>query len=369
MQQVDILIVGGGIAGLSAAARLARQASIVVCEAEAAPGVHASGRSAAFAHFDMDAPLVRALTAASLPLLPEPGARPHPALFLALAGQESALDLLEGHYRRWSPSVRRLSVEEARALVPVLRAEAIAGALHDPDGRKLDAHALLETHRKALRAAGGTLATDAPVTGLRRAGERWIVDTPGASYAARTVVNAAGAWVDRVAALAGVAPIGIRPLRRTVITFDVAQDVAAWPFTKTVGPGFYIEPEGRGRLLASPMDEGPSEPCDVQPEEEDVARAAWQVEQATTLAIPRLASRWAGLRSFAPDRLPVCGFDPAAPGFFWLAGQGGFGLQTSPALALATAALATAGPWPDELRAVGVEPKMLAVERLRAAPC
>lgn len=365
MEQVDFLVIGAGIAGLSAAARLARHGRVVVCEAESAPGVHASGRSAAFAHFDMDAWLVRALTAASLPLLEGPGARVHPALFIALRGQEADLARVEAGYREWQPEVRRLSMEEARALVPVLRAEAVIGALLDPAGRKLDAHAMLEGHRRALLDAGGTIATSAPVAAMRREGARWIVDTPGATYAATTVINAAGAWADSVAKIAGAAPLGIRPLRRTVITFDVPQDVSAWPFTKTVGPGFYIEPEGRGRLLACPMDEHPSDPCDAQPEEEDVALAAWNVEQATTLTIPRFASKWAGLRSFAPDRLPVAGFDPAAPGFLWLAGQGGFGLQTSPAIALAAEALATGGAWPEELTAVGAAAEMLAVERLR----
>ncbi|WP_370187047.1 NAD(P)/FAD-dependent oxidoreductase [Qipengyuania sp.] len=369
MKQVDFLVVGAGIAGLSAAARLARHGTTLVCEAEDAPGVHASGRSAAFAHFDMESWLVRALTAASLPLLAEPGARVHPALFVALEGQQAELDRLEADYREWAPQLQRLSVAEAQEHVPILRDDegGIAGALLDPEGRKLDAHALLEGHRKALLAAGGTLATAAPVTAMRHDGECWIVETPRASHAARVVVNAAGAWVDAVARRAGIAPIGIRPLRRTVITFDVPMDVSAWPFTKTAGPGFYIEPEGTRRLLASPMDEGESEPGDVQPEEEDIALAAWRVEQATTLSIPRLAGKWAGLRSFAPDRLPVAGFDPAAPGFFWLAGQGGFGLQTSPAMALAVEALATGGAWPDELRAVGVKAEMLAVERLRPA--
>lgn len=366
MNDVDFLVIGAGIAGLSAAARLARHGRTVVCEAEAAPGVHASGRSAAFAHFDMDAPLVRALTAASLPLLEEPGARRHPALFIALEGQEADLARVEAGYREWAP-VERLSGQEAQALVPVLKtgADGIIGALLDPNGRKLDAHALLEGHRRALLQAGGLVATNAPVEAIRFAEGRWQIDTPGQSFAAKVVVNAAGAWADNVASLAGVAPVGIRPLRRTVITFDVDQDVSQWPFTKTVGPGFYIEPEGRGRLLACPMDEYPSKACDAQPEEEDVALAAWRVEQATTLTIPRLASKWAGLRSFTPDRLPVAGFDAHAPGFFWLAGQGGFGLQTSPAMALAAEALATGGPWPAELRAVGVTAAKLAKERLR----
>ena len=367
MQTVDFLVIGAGIAGLSAAARLARHGRVVVCEAERSPGVHASGRSAAFAHFDMDAPLVRALTAASMPLLEEPGARRHPALFIALEEQESDLDRVEAGYREWQPDVRRLSSDEARSLVPVLREgkNGIIRALLDEAGRKLDAHALLEGHRHAVLAAGGEIATQSPVTSLRHEAAAWIVDTPANSYAAKVVVNAAGAWADEVARLAGVALLGLTPLRRTVITFDVPDgtDVSAWPFTKTVGPGFYIEPEGRGRLLACPMDEHPSDPCDAQPEEEDDALAAWRVEQATTLAIPRLASKWAGLRTFTSDRLPVCGFDPQAPGFFWLAGQGGFGLQTSPAMALAAEALATGAKWPEELQAVGVMPDQLSPGR------
>ncbi len=371
MQRVDFLVIGAGIAGLSTAARLARHGTVTVCEAEEAPGVHASGRSAAFAHYDMDAKLVRALTAASMPLFDEPGAKVHPALFIALAGQEADLERVEAAYREWQPAVERLSGEEARALVPVLRTDAkgAIGGLLDSEGRKLDAHALLETHRRSLRDAGGTIALASPVTALRRDATRWIVETPGATYSAAVVVNAAGAWADRIALFAGVAPLGIRPLRRTVITFDVphGMNVSAWPFTKTVGPGFYIEPEGTGRLLACPMDEHLSDPCDAQPEEEDVALAAWRVEQATTLAIPRLASRWAGLRTFTPDRLPVCGFDAHAPGFFWLAGQGGFGLQTSPAMALAAEALATDSAWPEELRAVGIAAEMLGLHRFLPA--
>ena len=267
MLQIDYLVIGAGIAGLSAASRLARHGRTVVCEAEAAPGVHASGRSAAFAHFDMDSALVRALTAASIPLLEEPNARRHSALFVALEQQDQTLDRLAYHYSEWSSQARRLSVSEARELVPVLREDRICGALLDENGRKLDAHSMLETHRKALIKNGGSIACGAPVTGMQHDGTRWIVDTPGTSYAAKAVVNAAGAWVDEIAGLAQVKPIGIHPLRRTVITFDVPIDVSAWPFTKTVGPGFYIEPEGAGRLLACPMDEGTSAPCDAQPED------------------------------------------------------------------------------------------------------
>ncbi len=365
MKTVDFLIVGAGVAGLSSGARLARHGSVIVCEAEEAPGMHASGRSAAFAHFDMADPVVCALTAASIPMFEEPAARMHPALFVALEGQEKTLERLARNYRHWVPGVRSLDPKDAVQIMPALRPEAIRGALFHDEGRKLDAHAMLEGHRKALHEAGGLVLTKAPVTAMCHHGGFWTVDTPQGSYRAKIVVNAAGAWVDRVARLASVGPIGIRPLRRTVITFDAPEgrDVAAWPFTKTVGPGVYIEPEGQGRLLACPMDEHPSDPCDAYPEEEDVALAAWRVEQTTTLTVRRIAAKWAGLRSFAPDNRPVAGFDAQAPNFFWLAGQGGFGLQTSPAMALAVEALATHADWPEELRAVGVGPSDLSAAR------
>ncbi len=369
MNTVDFLVVGAGIAGLSAAARLARHGSVAVCEAEGALGVHASGRSAAFAHFGMDDDLVRRLTALSLRHFEEPAARVHPALFIAREDELEALEALAAVHRQWAPDYRRLTGEEAQALVPILRTgpEGVAAALLDPMGRKLDSDAMLQGHRRALKNAGGTIALSAQVERLRHDGTCWIVDTPGESWSARAVVNAAGAWADHVAERAGVAPIGIRPLRRTVITFDgpVGVDVSRWPFVKTVGTGLYFEPEGKGRLLASPMDETPCEACDAQAEEEDVALAAWKMEEATTLTIRHIASRWAGLRSFAPDCRPVAGFDPAAPGFFWLAGQGGFGLQTSPAMALAVEALVMGGDWPEELRDFGVTAEELSVGRLR----
>lgn len=369
MRTVDFLVIGAGIAGLSAAARLARHGHVIVCEGEDAPGVHASGRSAAFAHFGMDDDLVRRLTAASLPHLTPPAAVRHPAMFTARAAELPALAEAEAVHRQWAPNARRISAEEAQAMVPILRVggDGVVGALLDPDGRKLDAHAMLQGHLRALKDAGGDVAVRAPVQAMRHDGNRWIVDTPGNSYAARVVVNAAGAWADQLAALAGVGPIGIRPLRRTVITFAGPEgvDVSPWPFTKTVGTGLYFEPEGRGRLLASAMDETPSAPCDAQPEEEDVALAAWRMEEATTLPIRRIAASWAGLRSFAPDGRPVAGFDPTAPGFFWLAGQGGFGLQTSPAMAMAAEALATGGDWPEELRDFLIEAAAMSPARLR----
>lgn len=374
MRQIETLIIGAGIAGLSAAARLARHGETVVIEAESAPGYHASGRSVTFCHFGIGDRLVKGLTALSresfaapTPQGETPIAKRHPALFVARADERGAIDALEQIHRALSPDYKRLTGTEAAAIVP-LRTEGEAATAHailDPQGYRLDPHAMLQRHIAALRAAGGSLVTEAPATTIVRRRDRWIVDTPGESYSALRIVNAAGAWVDQVAAMAGVAPIGIEPRRRTVIAFDGPADteVTSWPFTKTVGEGFYFLPEGSGRLLASPQDETVSEPCDASPEEIDIATIAWRIEESTTLAVPRIAHSWAGLRSFAPDERPVAGYDAHAPGFFWLAGQGGFGLQTSPAMAMAAEALATGADWPEPLARAGVTPADLAPKR------
>ena len=369
-------MIGGGIAGLSAAARLARHGERVVLEAEAAPGVHSSGRSVAFSHFGLGDALVRGLTALSLDDLSaaphDDRARPaqvHPALHTARIDEMAALDELEAAHRTFAENFERIDREAARELVPVLKTgdDGVAHALLHRAALKLDSDAMLQGHVRDLRATGGALVCDAPVEALRREGERWIVDTPGESYIATIVVNAAGAWADPVARMAGVTPLGLTPLRRTVIQFRAPEgiDVAHWPFTKTVGAGCYLLPEGNARLLASAMDEGASEPCDAQAEELDVATAAHRVEEATTLTIRHIEHRWAGLRTFAPDCRPVAGFDAAAPGFFWLAGQGGFGLQTSPAIARAAEALMCGLQWPDEFARFGITADLMAPTRFR----
>lgn len=376
MRTVDTLIIGGGIAGLSAAARLARHGETVVLEAESQPGYHASGRSVTFCHFGLGDGLVKVLTAVSRETFAAPiseGETPvahrHPALHIARADQLAEIDALEKVHRILSPDYQRLSGEEAAEIVPLRTGgeAATAFALLDPNGFKLDPHAMLQRHIAALCEAGGTLATDAHATAIRRDGGRWVVDTMGESYAATRLINAAGAWVDEVAAMAGVPTIGIQPRRRTVISFEGPEntDVSAWPFTKTIGEGFYFLPEGTGRLLASPQDETVSEPCDASPEEIDIATIAWRIEEATTMTVPRIAHSWAGLRSFAPGERPVVGYDPDAPGFFWLAGQGGFGLQTSPALSLAAEALAMELEWPEDLKLGGIGMQDLEPKRLR----
>ncbi|RYE02077.1 MAG: FAD-binding oxidoreductase [Sphingomonadales bacterium] len=376
VKSVDVLVIGGGIAGISAAARIASRADTLVLERESALGYHSSGRSATFYHFGIGNDAVRGLTAASSDFFSQPLSdlvdvplwEQRPALFIADAETLPQLEALHGEMNRFTDTIRRIGPAEILDIVPVVKTgegATVAGLL-DTGGRKLDADALLQTNARALRRAGGEVRFDAEVQSIRGEGDRWIVDTVEERYSARIVVNAAGAWADVLAGMAGVRPLGLQPLRRTIIGFDPPEglDVSAWPFLKTVSDdGFYMLPDA-GRLLASPMDVTPSDPCDAQPDDYDIALAAWRVEQATTLSVSRVAARWAGLRSFVADKVPTAGFAPDAPGFFWLAGQGGYGLQTSPAMALAVEALMFGLDWPEELAARGVRPDQLDPARL-----
>lgn len=374
--RVDVVVIGGGIAGISAAARIARHAKTVVLEGESALGYHSSGRSATFYHFGIGNDAVRGMTAASSDFFESPPAdygegqlwTEKAALFIADKASLHELEALHVEMKRFTDTVRRVGPEEMTGIVPVLKTggDGIVQGVLDTGGRKLDADALLQANARAFRRAGGTILFDSTVSNLAFDGEYWNVDTPGASYCARIVVNAAGAWADEIACLAGVRPLGLKPLRRTIIGFapPANLDVSNWPFLKTVSEdGFYMLPDA-GHLLASPMDITPHDPCDVQPDDYDVALAAWRVEEATTLRIARVATRWAGLRSFVADKVPTAGFAVDAPGFFWLAGQGGYGLQTSPAMSLAVESLMFDLPWPEELSRQGIRADHVRPERL-----
>ncbi|WP_281400262.1 NAD(P)/FAD-dependent oxidoreductase [Sphingomonas sabuli] len=355
---------GGGVAGLSAAAALSADARVVVLEAEDAPGFHSSGRSATMLHYALGNPLVRALTLASRGTFEDPPTgftdvplgRRMPVLVHARAPETAELDALEAAIAPFA-ALDRAGPAEIAALCPALKTGegGAVAALVDRNGLRLDPHALLQAYVRTLRRNGGTLVPGARAAAIVRRSGHWQVATDrGGTFEAPLLVNAAGAWADGIAAMAGVAPVGLTPLRRTIITFDAPDGADRWPFVKTVGEELYFAPES-GRLLASPMDEVPSAPCDAQPDEEDVALAAYRVEQRTTLQVRRIAHKWAGLRTFAPDRVPVVGFAPGADGFFWLAGQGGFGLQTAPVMARIATALATGAAWPAD----GIDPAAL----------
>lgn len=375
MQTADFLIVGGGIAGVSAAARLAAHGRTVLLEAESGFGYHSSGRSATFYHFGIGKSVVRGMTAFSRAHFETPSAggatlsRPSPALFIAPPEMLAGLDALEAEMRPYSDELERLDADAVRDMVPVLRCggDGIVAAVLDRTACRLDSEALQQDYRAAIKRAGGQSVTGARIVAIERDGASWIATTAaGDRFSAPILVNAAGAWCDEIARLASVTPLGLQPLRRTIIVLDAPpdQEIGDWPFTKTAVDDFYMLPES-GRLLACPVDEVPSEPADAQPEEYDIALAAAKTEHYTSLAVRRISHSWAGLRTFTRDRIPVAGFAPDADGFFWLAGQGGYGLQTAPAMAAATKSLITGGSWPAGLADWGVNRADLAVERLR----
>lgn len=347
----DILVIGGGIAGLSAAAELSKSASVTVLEAEPQIGFHSSGRSATMLHYALGDRLVRALTLASRDFFDDPPddfsevpiGRKMPVLIHARDDEEEELNALEAELALFA-SLERLDERGVHELCPLLRDDARHG-IADLNGIRLDPHALLQGNLRQLKRRGGELVTGARVSSVERG---WQVTTEnGHTYSASILVDAAGAWADRVAGLAGMRTIGLQPKRRTIITFDAppGTELEGLPFAKTVGDELYFAPES-GRLFASPMDEVPSDPCDAQPDELEIALAAFRMEERTTVKVTSIHSKWAGLRSFTPDRHPAAGFAADAEGFFWLAGQGGFGLQTSPAMARIAASLIAGTPWP-----------------------
>ena len=352
MNTPDILIIGGGIAGLSAAAGLSKHARVTVLEAEEQIGFHSSGRSATMLHYALGDRLVRALTLASRPFFDNPPdefgslGRRMPVLIHAREDEREALDTLEAELSLFA-ELERLDSSGVHQLCPLLKDDALYG-IADRNGIRLDPHALLQGNLRQARSRGGAVHTGQRVASIERSGGIWIVRSEkGETFSAPILVNAAGSWADQVAKLAGVQALRLAPKRRTIITFDAppGTELDGLPFAKTVGDELYFAPES-GRLFASPMDEVLSEPCDAQPDEFEIALAAHRMEERTTVKVDRIHGRWAGLRTFTPDRHPAAGFAPDAEGFLWLAGQGGFGLQTSPAMAAITASLITGERWP-----------------------
>jgi D-arginine dehydrogenase len=374
--QADFLVIGGGIAGASVAHWLAPHARVIVLEREAQPGYHSTGRSAALFMESYGTPQVRALTMASRAFLqgPPPGFAEHPlltprgAMMVARPGQAQSLDAHWKVLHAMAPAARRLDAREACALVPVLRPEQVLGAVLEPDAADMDVHAIHQGYLRGMRHAGGTLVCDAEVTAMARGESRWRVEAGGIAYEAPVVLNAAGAWVDAIARLAGVQPIGIVPCRRSAFTFAPPDgiDATRWPMVFGADEDWYIKPDA-GMLLGSPANADPVEPQDVQPEEMDIALAIHRIGEATTLAIRRPARTWAGLRSFVADGDLVGGFDDAAPGFFWIAAQGGYGIQTSAAMGETCAALARGLPVPAHAASFGITADMLGPRRLRHA--
>lgn len=368
MQQTDFLILGAGIAGASIGHFLAPHGGCVMLERESQPGYHSTGRSAAQFIASYGPPQVRALSRASEPffLNPPPGFAEAPLLtprgLLTVAGPDEMhhLDEAWATLQQTSPRGVCLSAAEALAMVPALRPEKVSAAIFEPDSFDMDVHAIHQGYLRGFRHAGGTLACDAEVVAVERRGGLWHVRTAaGAEFAAPVLINAAGAWCDAVAQRAGVAPIGLVPKRRTAFTFlpPAGTDTTRWPLLLAADESFYMKPDA-GALLASPVNQDPTHPQDVQPEELDIALGLHAIETWTTLT-PRPTHTWAGLRSFVADGDLVGGFDPVAEGFFWCAAQGGYGIQTSAAMGEACAALARGLPLPAHIGDCGLTADML----------
>lgn len=375
MSMTDVVIIGGGIAGLALAYTLVPGRSVVVLEAEDHCGQHATGRSAALYSETYGNNTVRALSRATGPFLrhpPEgftdyPLVRPRGVLHVARADQMDQFTRLLMELQADVPSVSPLTGNECRTLAPILRKDYAAAGILEPGACDIDVDLLMTGFMRGARNQGVEIVTGATVTALSHDGLGWRVESTAGNWRAAVLVNAAGAWADQIATLAGARPMGLMPARRTATLVDPpdGMDVTHLPFLIDVDEQFYVKPDA-GKLLLSPADETPSLPCDAQPDELDIAVAIDRVQMACDIPVQRKGRSWAGLRSFVADRSPVIGFDPVCPGFFWVAALGGYGIQTSAAVAALSAGLIRGQGVPDRLIALGFDPAMIDPGRCRS---
>ena len=368
----DLIVLGAGMAGASVAAELAPQRRVLLLELEDQPGRHTTGRSAAMFFESYGNATVRGLTRASRAFLEQPPEgfadvplmSPRAALFVAGPDAVPRLQELLGSFQEGT-DLKPLPRDEALRQVPILRPEAVAAAALDDSGRDMEVAAILQGYLRLLRRAGAQVVLGAGELSLHRQAGQWTVDSRAGRFQAPVLVNATGAWADVVARQAGARPVGLQPMRRTALTIPAPEghDTRAWPMVIDVDETVYFKPDA-GQFLLSPANEDPMDPCDVAPEELDIAIAVDRFQALTTHPVRRIAHRWAGLRSFVADRSPVAGWDAQAEGFFWLAGQGGYGIQMAPALARAAAALVLGQALPADIAAQGVTPQALSPQRL-----
>ncbi|MCH4879484.1 FAD-binding oxidoreductase [Pseudomonas sp. TMW22090] len=374
MSQADFIIIGGGIAGASTGFWLSQHARVIVLERESHPGYHSTGRSAALYTAAYGTPQVRALTQASRDFFdaPPPGFCEHPLLTprgemtVDFSGDPAELQNQYLSAKATVPQMQLLSAEEACVRLPILRREKVHGAIYDPTASDIDTDALHQGYLRGIRRNQGQVLTDTQVVSLSRDAEGiWQVQTDGQTFSAPVIINAAGAWADKIGALAGAQPLGLQPKRRAAFIFAGPEgvDIHHWPMLVSLDESFYMKPDA-GMFLGSPANADPVEPHDVQPEELDIAMGIYQIEEATTLTIRRPTRTWAGLRSFVSDGDLLSGFDPQVPGLFWVAAQGGYGIQTSPAMGQASAALVRGEALPEALSKFGLNAAMLAPARL-----
>jgi len=371
MEHADFIVIGGGIAGASVGYELAMHGSVVLLEKEPTAGYHTTGRSAALFTEGYERGPVRALTMSGRSFLESPPAgftetpllSPLPVLYVGREDQQDSLDEL----RLATADLVKLDEVDGpglRELCPALDTDRITKGLLETTAMEIDVHALHHGFLAGIRQRDGRVMTGAPAAEFALEEDIWTVRTAvGLHVQAPIVVNAAGAWSDAVAVAAGVGPLGLQPFRRTAFVFGPeGHDISGWPMVIDIDEDFYFKPE-RTQLMGSLAEQTPMEPHDVRAEEIDVALAISRITTATSFQIRHVGRTWAGLRTFAPDRLPVVGFSGIRPGFFWLAGQGGYGIMTSPALARTAAGLICEGSIPDDVRAAGVEESTIAPSR------
>ena len=365
-QRFDVAVIGGGIAGTSVAAELSKDRRVLLLEMESQPGYHTTGRSAAVYAAVYGPSPIRALTRASRAFFTSPSAshfstalfRPRPIMMIARQEQAFALDQTIAEVGVMTP-VERINESAIRKLNPLVKTGYASAAMLDMSGEDIDVAALHQGYLRQFRDFGGDLRCNATVLGLTHTGRDWQINTGVGEFTVATIVNAAGAWAAHIGGLAQAASIGLIPKRRTAAivaapTALAPNTLASLPITIDIEENFYLKPDA-GRLLISPADETPSPACDAQPEDMDIALCVERIEQAFDLQVHRIESKWAGLRSFVVDKCPVVGYSTTAPAFFWLAGQGGYGIQTAPALARLAASQVLQRPMPEDIAAEGVD--------------
>lgn len=369
----DFVVIGGGIAGVSAAAHLAPHGSVILVEMESVLAYHTTGRSAALFVVNYGTQGSRPLALASQAFLEKPpeGSADIPLLtprgLLWIAGESQMSGLMEiaREGRESGTESEVVASEEVLDLVPVLDPGHIAGGLFEPSAKDLDVSALHQAFVRIARKGGAEIQTRSPVTAIERKGSGWVVEAGDHTITCRAIVNASGAWGDLVAALANIEPIGLQPMRRTAFMVPGKREYADWPMVVDADQRFYFKPDG-AQLLCSLAEEEPSDPADAKPHMEDVALAIDLINETTTLGIRSVNSQWTGLRTFSPDRDLVIGEEPTAPGFFWLVGQGGTGIQTSPAYGALLASRMLGTDIPNDLVEAGVDPASTDPGRFRA---
>ena len=370
----DVLIIGAGISGAAAGYYLSSGRRVILLEGEAQPGYHSTGRSAALYEPSLGNATVRAFDIASGGFLKAPPAGFSAAPILTPRGELTICEdgnrpILDQHLALngiGGNEIREIGIDEALAMIPLIRRDGLRWAAYEPGVMDIDVHGLHQGFLKGLAARGGKVISNAQVARAERRAGVWQVSTGSEQLAAPVLVNAAGAWADQVATLAGVAPLGLQPKRRTAAILPAPDgvDVKHWPVMGVSGEDAYLNSHA-GKILASPGDATPVEPQDVQPEELDVAILVDWVERRTTITVRRIERRWAGLRTFAPDNCPVMGEDPSMAGFWWLAGQGGYGIMMSESLGRSLASLMNQGELPADVRALGATVEAISPSRFR----